>query len=229
MEPSGDTTRLLSDSARMRKLFTSFILSLTLALFNPVFAAEEASTILVMGDSLSAGYGLKPEQGWVNLLRLKLQHQQLNYRVINASITGDTTQGGLARLPKTLQREQPDILILELGANDGLRGFDISLTRNNLNRMVEMAQATNAKVLLLGIQLPANYGHAFREKFRQVFSDVASKQQIAFVPFFLKGVAETRDLMQPDGIHPAAEAQPVILDNIWPELQPLLTGSENET
>ena len=229
MEPSGDTTRLLSDSARMRKLFTSFILSLTLALINPVFAAEQPATILVMGDSLSAGYGLKPEESWVNLLRLRLQQQQLNYRVINASITGDTTQGGLARLPKALQREQPDIFILELGANDGLRGFDISLTHNNLNRMVEMAQAANAKVLLLGIQLPANYGRAYREKFRQIFSDVASKQQIAFVPFFLKGVAETRDLMQPDGIHPAAEAQPVILDNIWPELQPLVTGSENET
>lgn len=229
MEPSGDTTLLLSDSARMRKLFTSFILSLTLALINPVFAAEKTSTILVMGDSLSAGYGLKPEEGWVNLLRLRLQQQNLNYRVINASITGDTTQGGVARLPKTLQREKPDIFILELGANDGLRGFDISLTRNNLNRMVELAQAGNAKVLLLGIQLPANYGHAFREKFRQIFADVATKQQIAYVPFFLKGVAETRDLMQPDGIHPAAEAQPVILDNIWPVLQPLLTGSNHET
>lgn len=229
MEPSGDTTRLLSDSARMRKLFTSFILSLTLALINPVFAAEQPSTILVMGDSLSAGYGLKPEEGWVNLLRLKLQQQKLNYRVINASITGDTTQGGLARLPKALQREKPDIFILELGANDGLRGFDISLTRNNINRMVELAQAGNAKVLLLGIQLPANYGHSYREKFRQIFSGVASKQKIAFVPFFLKGVAETRDLMQPDGIHPAAEAQPVILDNIWPVLQPLLTGVNNET
>jgi len=229
MEPSGDTTRLQSDSARMRKLFTSFILSLTLVLINPLFAAEQPSTILVMGDSLSAGYGLKPEEGWVNLLRLRLQQQKLNYRVINASITGDTTQGGLARLPKALQREKPDIFILELGANDGLRGFDINLTRNNLNRMVELAQADSAKVLLLGIQLPANYGHAFREKFRQIFSEVASQQQIAFVPFFLKGVAETRDLMQPDGIHPAAEAQPVILDNIWPALQPLLTGSNNET
>lgn len=213
----------------MRKLFTSFILSLTLVLINPLFAAEKPSTILVMGDSLSAGYGLKPEEGWVNLLRLRLQQQKLNYRVINASITGDTTQGGLARLPKALQREKPDIFILELGANDGLRGFDINLTRNNLNRMVELAQADSAKVLLLGIQLPANYGHAFREKFRQIFSEVASQQQIAFVPFFLKGVAETRDLMQPDGIHPAAEAQPVILDNIWPALQPLLTGSNNET
>ena len=229
MDPSGDTTCLQSDSARMRKLFTSFILSLTLTLIHPVFAAEKTTTILVMGDSLSAGYGLKPDEGWVNLLRQRLQQQNLNYRVINASITGDTTQGGLARLPKTLQREKPDIFILELGANDGLRGFDISLTRNNLNRMVELAHADNSKVLLLGIQLPANYGHSFREKFRQIFSDVANKQQTALVPFFLKGVAETRDLMQPDGIHPAAEAQPVILDNIWPVLQPLLTGTNNET
>ncbi len=182
-----------------------------------------------MGDSLSAGYGLKPGEGWVNLLRQRLQQHNLDYRVINASITGDTTQGGLARLPKTLQREKPDIFILELGANDGLRGFDINLTRNNLNRMVELAQAENAKVLLLGIQLPANYGHSFREKFRQIFAEVASQGQIAFVPFFLKGVAETRDLMQADGIHPAAQAQPVILDNIWPVLQPLLTDANNET
>lgn len=229
MEPSGDTTCLLIDSARMRKLFTSFILSLTLALIHPVIAAEKTTSILVMGDSLSAGYGIKPEEGWVNLLRLRLQQQNLNYRVINASITGDTTQGGLSRLPKTLQREKPDIFILELGANDGLRGFDINLTRNNLNRMIELAHAGNSKVLLLGIQLPANYGRSFREKFSQIFSDVANKQQIALVPFFLKGVAETRDLMQPDGIHPAAEAQPVILDNIWPVLEPLLTGANNET
>ena len=182
-----------------------------------------------MGDSLSAGYGLKPEEGWVNLLRIRLQQQNLDYRVINASITGDTTQGGLARLPKTLKREQPDILILELGANDGLRGFDINLTRNNLTRMVELAHADNARVLLLGIQLPANYGHSFREKFRQVFHDVAKEQNISLVPFFLKGVAETRDLMQADGIHPAAAAQPVILENIWPALEPLLTGTKNET
>jgi acyl-CoA thioesterase-1 len=206
----------------MRKLLTSFILFLTLGLLLQVTAAEQTKTILVMGDSLSAGYGLKPEEGWVNLLRDKLQQQNLNYRVINASITGDTTRGGLARLPKALTREKPDILILELGANDGLRGFDINLTRNNLNRMVELAHSSNASVLLLGIQLPANYGLSFREKFRQIFTDVAKQQKIALVPFFLKGVAETRDLMQADGIHPAAEAQPVILGNIWPALSPLL-------
>ncbi len=175
-----------------------------------------------MGDSLSAGYGLKPEEGWVHLLRLRLQQQNLNYRVINASITGDTTQGGLARLPKALQREKPDIFILELGANDGLRGFDINLTRNNLIKMIELARTADARVLLLGIQLPANYGHAFREKFRQIFFDIAQSQQVSLVPFFLKGVAETRELMQPDGIHPAAQAQPVILDNIWPALKDLM-------
>jgi acyl-CoA thioesterase-1 len=188
----------------------------------PAGSAELTRTILVLGDSLSAGYGLKPEEGWVNLLRNRLQQQNLDYRVINASITGDTTQGGLARLPKALKREKPDIFILELGANDGLRGFDINLTRNNLSQMVQLAHSNNAKVLLLGIQLPANYGHSFREKFRQIFSDVAEQQKIALVPFFLKGVAETRDLMQADGIHPAAAAQPVILDNIWSALTPLL-------
>ena len=176
-----------------------------------------------MGDSLSAGYGLDPATGWVELLRQRLQQQAFNYRVINASITGDTTRGGLSRLPQALEREKPAIVIIGLGGNDGLRGFSLSFTRDNLSQMIRLSQQANARVLLLGVQLPANYGKQFRNKFQQIFVDLANQQQVATVPFFLKGVAETRALMQPDGIHPSEAAQPVILDNVWTELQPLLS------
>ena len=176
----------------------------------------------MVGDSLSAGYGLKPDQGWVTLLQQRLQQRNPEYNVVNASITGDTTQGGLARLPAAIMRVNPDIVILELGGNDGLRGFRLQVTRQNLENMIQISQQANAKVLLLGVQLPANYGRQFREKFQQIFIDLAEGENIASVPFFLKGVAETRELMQPDGIHPSAEAQPVILDNVWPALEPLL-------
>ena len=193
--------------------------------FADIESITPAPAILVVGDSLSAGYGLAPEAGWVELLRQRLQNLSLNYRVINASITGDTTRGGLARLPQALEREKPAIVILELGGNDGLRGFSLKFTRDNLSKMINLSQQANAKVLLLGVQLPANYGKVFRDRFQQIFVDLASLHQIASVPFFLEGIAETRAMMQPDGIHPSTEAQPLILDNIWPELQPLLTVS----
>lgn len=185
-------------------------------------AATSLPTIIVIGDSLSAAYGLDPAAGWVELLRQRLQQQSFNYRVVNASITGDTTRGGLSRLPQTLEREQPSIVIIELGGNDGLRGFSLKLTRDNLSKMINLSQQANARVLLLGVQLPANYGNLFRNKFQQIFVDLANQHQIASVPFFLEGVAETREMMQPDGIHPAEQAQPRILDNVWKALQPLL-------
>ena len=177
---------------------------------------------MVVGDSLSAGYGLAPATGWVELLRQRLKHQSLNYRVVNASITGDTTRGGLSRLPQALAREKPAIVIIELGGNDGLRGFSLKFTKDNLSKMITLSQQAKAKVLLLGVQLPANYGKHFGKKFQQIFVDLANQHQIASVPFFLEGVAETREMMQPDGIHPSTEAQPLILDNVWPELHPLL-------
>lgn len=142
--------------------------------------------------------------------------------MVNASITGDTTRGGLSRLPQTLEREQPSIVIIELGGNDGLRGFSLKLTRDNLSKMINLSQQANARVLLLGVQLPANYGNHFRNKFQQIFVDLANQHQIASVPFFLEGVAETREMMQPDGIHPSEQAQPRILNNVWNALQPLL-------
>jgi len=205
----------------MSVLFKSVIYSFLILLLLQSASLQSAPqrTVLVMGDSLSAGYGLDATEGWVELLRKRLQ---ANYRVVNASITGDTTQGGLARLPAALDREKPDIIIIALGGNDGLRGFNLQLTRDNLSKMIQLSQQANSRVVLLGVQLPANYGNRFREKFQQIFVELANQHQIASVPFFLSGVAETTRLMQPDGIHPGPEAQPLILDNIWPALQPLL-------
>ena len=175
-----------------------------------------------MGDSLSAAYGIEKRRGWVALLQQRLRDQALDYQVVNASITGDTTRGGLSRLPAALEREHPEVLIIALGGNDGLRGFAPEQTRSNLHRMIELGRSAGASVLLLGVKLPANYGRAFGDKFHQIYRDLASEQGVALVPFFLEGVAETRELMQADGIHPDVAAQPRILDNVWPGLAPLL-------
>ncbi len=185
-------------------------------------AASAAGRVLVVGDSLSAAYGIDQRRGWVALLQQRLLACDPGYRVTNASITGDTTRGGLARLPAALARERPDIVIIALGGNDGLRGFAPDQTQANLRQMIELARGEGAKVLLLGVRLPMNYGKAFGEKFHQVYLDLADQLAVALVPFFLEGVAETRALMQADGIHPAVEAQPRILDNVWRALAPLL-------
>ena len=200
----------------------SCIVLLALIVLSPLGASASAK-IVVLGDSLSAAYGIEKQRGWVALLQQRLRERQLDYEVVNASITGDTTRGGLSRLPATLAREDPAILIVELGGNDGLRGFAPEQTRENLRAMIEKARAANARVLLLGIRLPANYGNAYGEKFHRIYRELAEEQQVALVPFFLEGVAETRALMQPDGIHPGVEAQPRILDNVWAGLEPLLT------
>ncbi|MGD2117550.1 MAG: arylesterase [Chromatiales bacterium] len=191
-------------------------------LLTPAMATASLNTILIVGDSLSAGYGLSSaDDGWVSLLQQRLQQQGLPYRVVNASITGDTTRGGLARLPQTLQRELPAVVVIELGGNDGLRGFSLDYTRNNIAGMIELSRQSGARVLLLGVQLPVNYGNRYREKFQQIFVDLAEQQQTALVPSFLHG-AESLEQMQPDGIHPAAHAQLQLLDNVWPKLLPLL-------
>jgi acyl-CoA thioesterase-1 len=183
-----------------------------------------AASIVVVGDSLSAAYGIDKQRGWVALLQSRLQERHLDYRVVNASITGDTTRGGLSRLAATLERERPQILIIALGGNDGLRGFAPEQTRHNLRAMIEQGRAAGAQVLLLGMRLPANYGKAYGEKFHRVYRELADEQQVVLVPFFLEGVAETRALMQPDGIHPGIEAQPRILDNVWAALEPMLAA-----
>ncbi len=194
-----------------------------LALF-AVFAAEAADTrtVLVVGDSLSAGYGIDQNDGWVALLRDRLKKESSGYDVVNASISGDTTAGGVNRLDAALAKHSPAIVLLELGANDGLRGLPIKQMRANLQRMIEKSRAANAQVVLIGMRIPTNYGIGYTQKFAQAYEDLAKQFKLPLVPFLLDGVALNMKLMQDDGLHPRAEAQPRLLDNVWPFIKPLL-------
>jgi acyl-CoA thioesterase-1 len=185
-------------------------------------AAASDRTVLVLGDSLSAGYGLKPAQGWVALLEKRLQAQGYEYRVVNASISGETSGGGLQRLPRALETHNPAVLILELGANDGLRGLPLTLTRDNLTKAVQIARQSGAKVLLVGMRLPPNYGPRYTNDFIRMYRDIATASRTALVPFLLQSVALKPALMQADGLHPTAQAQPALLETVWPHLAPLL-------
>lgn len=182
-----------------------------------------AATLLVLGDSLSSGYGIKAESGWVNLLDQRLKSEGYGYRIINASVSGETTAGGRVRLPALLKTHQPAIVILELGANDGLRGLPILSLRSNLNAMIVAAQAAKAKLLLVGMQIPPNYGEQYTQQFSGSFSDLAKAHQIKLVPFFLAKVALDASLLQADNLHPNERAQPLLLSTIWPQLKPLLS------
>ncbi|BBT17693.1 arylesterase [Metapseudomonas otitidis] len=186
--------------------------------------AQEAAagTVLVVGDSISAALGLETSQGWVSLLQKKLDSERIDHRVVNASISGDTSAGGAARLPALLGEHKPEVVIIELGGNDGLRGQPPAQLQQNLASMVEQSRQAGAKVLVLGMRLPPNYGKRYTDAFARVFSDVAKEQQVPLVPFFLEGVGGVEGMMQADGIHPAAGAQPKLLENVWPSLQPLL-------
>lgn len=193
---------------------------------------EAPTTILILGDSLSAEYGLKRGSGWVALLTQRLARERIAAQVINASISGETTSGGRARLPALLQRHRPRHVVIELGANDALRGLPLRSSRENLSAMVAAAQAQGAQVVLVGMQMPPNYGKRYSEDFAQLFQDVAKAQRCALVPFFLKGVADredARDWFQHDGIHPLEKAHPVMLDNVWGALKPLLLGRQART
>lgn len=181
-----------------------------------------ANTILVLGDSLSAAYGLEIRSGWVSLLQQRLDAQKLPYKVVNASVSGDTTAGGLARLPKLLAQHRPSVVIVELGGNDGLRGLSPEQARKNLTQIVTQAKAAGAKVLLCGIRLPPNYGTQYNERFRRIFTDVATEQRVPLVPFVLDGLTPDSADVQQDGIHPTAKAQPQILENVWGALRKLL-------
>lgn len=183
--------------------------------------AAERPVILVMGDSLSAAYNLPTSAGWVSLLEERLK-KQTNWLVVNASISGETTSGGLTRLPGLLRQHQPDLVLLELGANDGLRGLPPKLISNNLEKMLTLSQESGAKVMLIGILLPPNYGPAYLAQFEQTYPNLAKKHQLPLVPFLLEGVADKPSLMQADGLHPTAEAQPIILETVWLELKALL-------
>jgi acyl-CoA thioesterase-1 len=178
----------------------------------------EAQTVLVLGDSISAAYGIQRELGWVALLQQKLPE----HTVINASISGETTEGGRSRLPALLAKHQPDIVIVELGGNDGLRGFQIRRIRDNLDQLVALSQDAGAEVLLAAMKIPPNYGPRYTAEFYESFELTAKRFDIPLAPFILAGVATRPELMQGDGIHPTAEAQHQLLDNIWPHLQPLL-------
>jgi acyl-CoA thioesterase-1 len=203
-----------------------FVLSLLTQFIVPSSAMAETNpskTILVFGDSLSAAYGIPREQGWVNLLEQRIKSQNLPYRVINASVSGETTSGGLSRFPANLKQHNPDIVILELGANDGLRGLPVADMQRNLGNMVEASQKTKAEVLMLGMMIPPNYGHRYANDFKASYTQLALKFNLALVPFFLDGVAGHPELILEDGLHPSAAAQPRILDNIWKTLEPILT------
>ena len=181
-----------------------------------------AGTILIVGDSISAAFGLDTRLGWVSLLEQRLEREGHDDRVINASISGDTSAGGQARLPALLTEHKPDVVIVELGGNDGLRGQPPAQLQQNLAAMIDAAKTAGAKVLLLGMQLPPNYGPRYTKAFAGVYTQLADEKQIALVPFFLEGVGGHPELMQADGLHPAAAAQQRLLDNVWPALKPLL-------
>lgn len=181
----------------------------------------QAATVLVFGDSLSAGYGLRPEAAWPALLQTRLQARGANYTVANASISGETTAGGRSRLSEAIKSRKPAVIIIELGANDGLRGLPIAAMKANLSAMIREAQKAGAKVLLVGMALPPNYG-PYAQEFAQAFTQLAREHKVALLAFLLAPIAREARYFQADGLHPTAEAQPLILDALWPKLQPLL-------
>jgi acyl-CoA thioesterase-1 len=201
---------------RQLKKFFTIVTLLSISSFAP------ASTLLVMGDSLSAAYNLRQQDGWVSLLENQLSQSNPNISVINASVSGETTQGGLSRFSALLATHKPNWVVLELGANDALRGYPLNQTTINLEKMIEQAHQENAVVLLVGNQIPQNYGKRYTQMFFNLYKDIASKYNVAYLPFMLKGVALNKDLMQNDGLHPNKEGQPLVLQNILPYLQPLL-------
>ena len=198
-------------------------LVLLILIFAGFPANADTPAILVFGDSISAGYGLaRVEQGWVGMLRAKLKDEGYGYQVVNASVTGETTAGGLARLPRALALHHPRVVILELGGNDGLRALPIDQMRSNLGKMVDLSVDSGAQILVLGMRIPPNYGPEFTEKFFAVFADVARDKRTPLVPFLLNDIALSPNLMQADGVHPNELGQPKLLDNVWPRLRPLL-------
>lgn len=185
-------------------------------------AAWAAPTILVFGDSLSANYGLTIESGWVSLLQQRLRQNNYAYRIVNASISGETTAGGRARIDSAMAAHQPAIVILELGANDGLRGLPLQATRDNLDAIIRACRAAKSKVLLAGMRLPPNYGGAYSEGFSLIYPVLAKKHHTVLLPFLLEGIAGQRDFFQADNLHPTADAQTALLDNVWKYLKPML-------
>jgi acyl-CoA thioesterase-1 len=200
---------------------------LAILLLGAAAANAAQPTLLIVGDSLSAGYGIEKEASWVTLLEKRLAREGYGYRIVNASISGDTTQGGLERLPRALEVHAPELVLIELGGNDGLRGFPLALLRRNLVAMIEMSREAGARVVLAGMQLPPNYGPEYTRGFRDLYRALAEEHGVALVPFLLEDVALDRRLMQVDGIHPNEAAQEKMLDNVWPVLEPELAALED--
>lgn len=198
-----------------------FVLAATV----PAAAAEPV--ILVLGDSLSSGHGIGEQQGWVSLLREKLDENGYPHTVVNASVSGDTTRDALSRLDGTVERHQPDIAIVELGGNDGLRAFSIDTIESNLSRILEILRENGATIVLAGMRMPPNYGPVYTQAFEALYPDLAREFDAALVPFFMEDVATDPALMQEDEVHPSAAAQPLLLDNVWPVLKPLLNGRDS--
>lgn len=198
-----------------------WLMSAGLALYCLAQSAT-AGTVLIVGDSISAGFGLDTREGWASLLQTRLRQEGFDDKVVNASISGDTSAGGQARLPALLAAHTPEVVVLELGGNDGLRGQPPAQLRQNLAAMIDQSRQAGAKVLLLGMQLPPNYGVRYTTAFAEVYKELAKDKQVALVPFFLEGVGGVSELMQADGIHPAQGAQQRLLENAWPALKPLL-------
>jgi acyl-CoA thioesterase-1 len=215
---------------RTSRLVTATAVLLTFFAVSPLSAeADQSQTVLVVGDSLSAAFGIAQEESWVALLGERLRAKGYGYAVVNASITGDTTTGGLRRLPRALELHQPAVVRSELGGNDGLRGTPIELMRSNLAQMIELSQAAGARVVLTGIQIPTNYGGPYTRSFAAVYPELAKKHRTGLVDFILEGIALDVRLFQADGIHPTAEAQKILVDNVWPALEKELRAISGKT
>jgi acyl-CoA thioesterase-1 len=206
--------------AHLRKWTIGALAAFALAASGSAYSAPK--TVLVVGDSLSAEYGLARGSGWVALLEQKLKAEKVDVRVVNASISGDTTSGGRSRLPALLAQHKPSVVVLELGANDGLRGLPVPSAEDNLRAMVKLAKQNQAKVLLVGIRMPPNYGRAYTERFTGMYKELSTAMKVPLVPYMLQGVDMVPASFQADRLHPLASAHPVILNNIWPQLAPLI-------
>lgn len=201
------------------KLFCLLVLFIALPAGAQV---PQGRTVLILGDSLSAAYGMQVSESWPSLLQERLDEEGHDWRVFNASITGDTTQGGLSRLPRLLENQQPGLVLIELGGNDGLRGLPLEVTRDNLAEMIGRSRAAGAEVILSEIHIPPNYGRVYTERFNAIFHELAAEQGVTLLPFLLEDVALEPGMMQNDGVHPTAAAQPVILDAVWEVMAPML-------
>lgn len=204
-------------SALIKKILLSLLLSVV------TLPAIAKNTILVVGDSLSAAYGMQQEQGWTQLLQQRLHDNHYDYQLVNASISGDTTSNGLVRLPQVLKKYQPALVLIELGGNDGLRGLPLSVIKQNLDKMISLAKQSGGQVVLIGVRLPPNYGPAYTQGFQQIYLDLTAENHVFLIPDLLQKVEQNQDYFQSDGIHPKAAAQPLLLETVWGSIQDKLS------